>query len=282
MLYALPMLGIALEGWAAEQPAWMWLYGANLGTALHDWPHRPFAHLWSLAIEEHFYLVWPWIVVLCTRRALAVSIAAACALGIGLRAWHFVPGEAPTALYVLTWTRMDTLLIGAGVAWLLRSEIPRDTLARAFAVLGSAAALATVFGLVGPRGLDWGSWGRFGQSFGYASIAVAFAGLLGFVMVRAQAGDAPHPALVRALAWRPLVWLGGISYGLYLLHLPLEWGARQLGLHPVRFAPVGGAMWPISLAYVLGNAAVAIACAWLSWRVLERPVLRWKARVPYR
>lgn len=278
LYFVLPVLGHALAGKVQSQPAWLWLYGANWLTAFHGWPDRPVAHLWSLAIEEHFYLVWPLIVYCVPARGLAAVCVGIVLAAAAVRGWLLDAGFARTAPYVLTHARADSLALGALVAVLLRAPALRVRLAPGLgwaALVGSGATLAW---LIGEWGLGWPGFSRAQMVWGLGAISACFAAFHAWLLLRA---GAEHP-LVRVLRSRPLRALGRYSYALYLFHLPLEAFVRWLGLHPSKLAPWWGAYWPITLLYIAGNAALSYAAAAFSWRLLEAPLLRFKDRFKYR
>ncbi len=224
-------------------------------------------HTWSLAIEEQFYLVWPALLLgtiyLAGRRgpdsrdplraalAVALLVAATSAL-LRIALWSGPGSEA--RLYYGTDTRADSLLIGSalGIAYASgRLERVRRLLP-ALAPLALLAIFAT---------------------FGFAhrdSARLYLGGLTVFALVVAVliGGIALAPAspVGRVLAIPPLVWLGRISYGIYLWHWPVF---RYL--HEARL----GLSWgPTQLVRI----AVSLGAATLSFYVLERPMLRLRHR----
>ena len=130
---------------AGVSQVWLWLYGANVVQALRgEWCLGALNHFWSLAIEEHFYFVWPLAIYLTSRRgAMWLALCAAAASGIARAAW-LAGGGNDVAAEVFTLLRMDGLLLGSwialaargsgGLAWLTRLAWP--TL-----ILGGAAAI---------------------------------------------------------------------------------------------------------------------------------------------
>ncbi len=86
---------------------------------------------------------------------------------------------------------------------------------------------------------------------------------VGFAAIVAVASARPP----RALGWRPLAWVGGISYGLYLWHVPVLLALRADGLMPV--SPLG--------AFAVG-LPVSLLLGWLSWRFIEAPAIAWSRR----
>src|SRR5579863_9160491 len=112
---------------------WYWSYTSNVLIARHGWPEGLWetGHLWSLAVEEQFYLVWPAIIAWTPRRRLPVLCVAIIVGAIAVRIALIHQGAALGA-YVLTPARADTLAVGAALAIALRSG-PRvkDAIVRA-------------------------------------------------------------------------------------------------------------------------------------------------------
>jgi peptidoglycan/LPS O-acetylase OafA/YrhL len=277
LYFVLPWFGHALRGAAAKQPAWFWLHGSNILTARAGWPDRPVAHLWSLSIEEHFYLVWPALVLWLRPRPLLLVLLATICGAAGLRVLLLRAGASPDAVFVLTPCRIDSLAMGGVLALALRDADLRPRLLCASPWLWWLGCLACCLTLAGDAGLHWPAWSVAQHGLGYGLIALTFAGLHGVVL-----GDLPsHQRFERCLSAAPLRKLGQLSYGVYLYHLPLESLARTLGLHPIQMAERGRAAWPWVVAYMLGNAFVAILVAWLSWHAIEARLLALKRHFAY-
>ena len=208
-------------------------------------------HLWSLSVEEQFYLVWPLLVTLVGRRwrlrtQLGVLLAVIVAIGLH-RAAQYHAGVPWSAVVVRTDTRADAPLVGALLAfvWAARRE-PLRLLGPA-AWLGAAALLPILaFAPINGPFLYYG---------GFTVIDWA----CGAIVLAAMDGRWPGNRLFRL---RYFTRSGRISYGLYLWHLPIYAVVRRYGSHDL----VGAA---IALAL---TAAFAMA----SWRFLEQPALRWK------
>jgi peptidoglycan/LPS O-acetylase OafA/YrhL len=207
-------------------------------------------HTWSLAVEEHFYLVWPvLLIVLLPRlsRARALWIAGATlVLGLVLRILMLAGGAAVVRVHYGSDTRADAILIGSFVAIWLAGQTKRLP-----AVAAIASWLVLLLLVLVP------AEGTFMLTAGYMLIAVA-----GVVVVT----DATRSGSVsaRVLDRRPLVWVGKISYGLYLWHLPIIlWlGPRLVARGSPRLAA----------ATISALIAVAVAAASSHW--VERPILR--------
>ena len=223
----------------------------------------PLNHLWSLAIEEQFYLVWPLVVLAVARlRRPAAWVGVLAATGAAASAAAMVllhQGEADVnRVYYGTDTRAHTVLIGATLAALLapRSTGASPTAAgwpRAFRVLlGLAATLAALNLVAGVAVVDGGE--RWLYEGGLPLLAVAAAVLIGHVVL------IPEGWMAWVLRLGPLCAAGRLSYGLYLWHWPL-----YLLLNSARTGLSGGAL----LTVRLGATAAA---AFVSDRLLERPI----------
>jgi peptidoglycan/LPS O-acetylase OafA/YrhL len=111
--------GLAESG---QHQAWLWSYGTNIYLALAKaWALPYVSHFWSLAVEEHFYLVWPLVVLVATRRGLLRACVAISGLALALRCGLSLAGAGDVALVVLTPCRLDALCIGAFLAIAVRS-----------------------------------------------------------------------------------------------------------------------------------------------------------------
>jgi peptidoglycan/LPS O-acetylase OafA/YrhL len=247
-----------------------WLYLQNF------WPldNRALdlaAHLWSLAIEEQFYLVWPAVVFTLSART-ALRVCAACIVGalVYRLAWVFTVDDL-RAVYFLTPGRLDGLALGGAIALMARAGGGPARLRRtAPAVLAASAAVLAAAALH-PSGFDPG--GAYMVSMGYTALAFFFGALLVLVL------DGPA-LLPRLLSARPLRFFGRYSYGLYVLHVPLIVLARHAGVSPDAFA---GTRWEfaglVGYAALIGAASVVAALA--SWTLYEKPFLALKSRFPY-
>ena len=173
--------------------------------------------MWSLAIEEQFYLVWPLIVyfLLWWRRSLKVLLVACGVMIVGsaaLMAALYVPGKDPSRVYYGTDTRAQSLLIGAVVGILLFQHGPiRSLYAR------TAVRVAAVVGAAYTLWLFWRMSEHTDALYqgGFLIAALAVSAVIVSVVQ-------PDPGrLGRFLSVPPLRWIGRISYGLYLWHWPV-------------------------------------------------------------
>ena len=218
--------------------------------------------LWSVSLEEQFYLIWPWVIRGLDRRRLIMLASGLMAFALVTRLAMGVLHPGDDWVSKNSFTRIDGIAVGALIALVLDGGVPAwSTGARAaLAATGLLAllAIAYTFGLFDlPVGLPQ-------LVLGWPLAAVACGGLLLSVL-----GDAgPFTAILRS---RPVVYLGRISYGLYVYHeLILKAGAE---LFP-RYNSSGGQM----VAYWLFGLAGTIPLAAASYRWLELPFLRLKRR----
>jgi peptidoglycan/LPS O-acetylase OafA/YrhL len=222
---------------------------------------QPLDHLWSLSIEEQFYLVWPWLLwlgvrVLPSRRALAcVTLLGAAASAVAMsRLYH--PGYDPTRVYEGTDTRAFGLLIGAALAMVRPTRIPRFSVRPSVRRVLALDALG-VAGLAGILLLVWktNAFSDFLYPTGFILLSIATVAMLAAVVN-------PASGLGAILGCRPLRWIGVRSYGIYLWQWPIVvlWGGRA----------VSGVDWPRAALQV----AVTLLVASLSWRYVEEPIRR--------
>jgi peptidoglycan/LPS O-acetylase OafA/YrhL len=228
-------------------------------------PPSPLRHMWSLAVEEQFYLVWPVTALVLLRRfrsprVLLVVAAVGGVVSMVVMALLFHPGRDPSRAYYGTDARAHTILIGVVLAVLL--------LRSAHDAPSSRSRSLELAGVVGALFLLWACASVDGQRAflyrgGSALVAIATAAVIASVVMTAV----PHP-LARILSLRPLAFVGQISYGLYLWHWPIV-----LVLTRARTGLTG-----ISLLGVRLLATFAIA--FLSWRFVEMPIRRGSVRTP--
>jgi peptidoglycan/LPS O-acetylase OafA/YrhL len=250
---------LATVGYVAN---WRFVFAQQSYFAQYDEP-SPLRHMWSLGIEEQFYLVFPLILVglltLRLRRPMLATVLGLGAVGSAvLAATLYQPGTDPSRVYYGTDTRLQALLVGAAAAVLVRAAPARA--GTYLSVAGRAVPLPgrRSLGLFGLAGLaaafvlarDTAGWLYRG---GFLLIA-----LLAVAVVIAAGTDGTTTA--RLLSVQPLRRVGLISYGLYLWHWPV-----YVVLNPARLG-FGGA------GLVLLRLAVTFALATASFLLVERPV----------
>ncbi len=233
-------------------------YFAQLG------PPSPLEHLWSLAVEEQFYVVWPWLLLIGVwlvrerRRSIKVrprlagvtlALAAASAIEMALL-YH--PSLDPSRVYDGSDTRAFGLLLGAALAmvWPSRALTGRVT-ARARSIIDAGGAV----GLAGIVVLVWrtNEYSPFLYRGGLVLLSLA-------TVLVVAAGAHPASRLARGLGSAPLRWVGVRSYGIYLWHQPIIVLTTPASSHAV--APLRA----------VAQVAASVLLAALSWRFVEEPI----------
>ena len=238
----------------------------------------PLTHFWSLAIEMQFYLVWPVALMIALRNGAprkrigraTLALAALSALEMALL---YNPAVDPSRVYYGTDTRAFSLLLGAWLAIAPRTEIAESIRGALRGLAGGARSTRDeqapdmkiqLVDLLGIAGLA-GTLALMAFTNGYSAFpyrgGILLASLFSLMLVCACASGR---GIVGGLfAWKPLVWLGQRSYGIYLWHYPL-----LLLMNPA--SDVSSKPWWM---YAL-QVAVVIAVSEASYRFIETPFRR--------
>jgi len=249
---------------------WLVAYLGNVILALRGAWLSGIAHFWSLAVEEQFYLIWPVLMLFTPRRLLFPLIASAIVFAQLFRLILFLEGINDVTVGVLPFASLDTLGLGAMLAllWQDRGGKANKT---ALAVLG-AASLA---GCVGFFALHIASWLRGVPAYcSYIMTVTDALTAFGAVWLTARGWRGP---LGWAMNWPPLVYLGKVSYGLYILH-PFMPEIVVRVFHLLRVPSVA----PLGPLFVFGlNVTALIAVCSLSWHFFEKKINNLKRFFPY-
>jgi peptidoglycan/LPS O-acetylase OafA/YrhL len=228
---------------------------------------------WSLAIEEQFYIVWAVLVFLCLPRLLGAICALIILASPLARMWAWDRAMDPTAIYVISWFRLDGLATGALLAWLLRREwiAPMGR----FAPWAALAGLAGIAYIIRLNGDAWW-WHNRMQVAGFSLTAFT-----GGAMLVSAIGRGEQSLWARALSVGWLRAFGKYSYSLYLFHLPVMRGMREWVFDPADYPALVAWPWVGQILFYVVATAPAFALSWLSWRFFEAPILKLKERFPY-
>ncbi len=219
----------------------------------------PLRHMWTLAIEEQFYLVWPLIVVGCLRlgrgsvKLLAIVSSVGAAASIIAMAVLYQDGD-PSRAYYGTDTRAHVLLFGAIAAMIMVNWRPSAGTRRALIAVGPVALFGLLYSWLHLSDTD-PIYYRGGSTFFALVVVVIILAVMNGGLAR------------KALALRPLPWIGRLSYGLYLWHWPIA----------VWIVPNRVHVGPTTLNLI--RLGMTFVFATLSFYLIERPIrVGWSRR----
>ncbi|MFN8583325.1 MAG: acyltransferase [Gemmatimonadaceae bacterium] len=224
-------------------------------------------HLWSLAVEEHFYFVWPFFVLLLNRRGLLLAaclgMAGAEAARVGLQ----LHGSRAIAAYMLTPTRVDGLATGAVLAILARRPGGLARWTRYAPWVLAAAVLGIAYVFTQEPHFYYHSWKVLPITL--PSLALGFGALL---LTVSGPSEAVLPRVFRSPVLR---FYGRYSYGLYVWHPLVGWLPTASGRRADRRTPrarvVPGGAGRRRIASFVVQEQVATVVALISWHALEQP-----------
>ena len=263
-----PLLAFYYQHWLS-----FILFTENFSFIRYGMPVTPYLlHFWSLAIEEQFYLVWPFLLRRTkdrkTRLILLPVLILLVMLIRSLFYWNHIHTDSLTFYYYNTFFRIDALLTGALLCQLHRSQLVLP--ARLINLLFAACILTIGISCVWLKSLDLSN--PFFETVGYTLTALLYACLLHKTV-------SSTGALSKIFSLSPLRLLGKISYGLYVFHFPVvlilytrlfNWGKAHSALSDL----------PLQIAVLLLCLLISLVLALLSFRYFESFFLRFKAPAP--
>jgi peptidoglycan/LPS O-acetylase OafA/YrhL len=268
-----------------------WLHASNILAAIKGHLYAP-GHFWSLAVEEQFYLVWPFIVFAFRRETLTAICASLVVAALICRVCLVLAAE-PVAAFVTLPCRMDPLAIGAFLA--LAARAPRGLEALTTPAKWILAICGVLWGAIFIQQRGWPHDTPVVQTVGYSVVAMFYGALM--IVALAAPGDRHLGWLLRQ-TW--LRFVGKISYGIYVFHgLIFVWLLKLIPLSqspaPTRVAQqvselfaLPSASSELGLAHVLDAVAyialatiLSVAVAWLSWNFYEKHFLQLKRGFSY-
>ncbi len=252
---------LALGYWPLRDLSLSIGYAMNWARTMEIGNHFPLGHTWSLAIEEQFYLVWPVIVALvCSRtRSPRSRFAVLSSMAIAIMAYRCVMSGILSAdrVYYGSDTHCDGLIFGSALAFFV-ATLPAGLLAanasRWVGWVFSPLAVLTLGVIVFKTLLLKSSMGRAG------SVAVTLASVT--IVLDIIAGS--HCLLESILTQRLPIWIGKISYGLYLWHLPIYYVLADFHLGWIAKLTIG--------------IPLSIAVSALSFYTVEKRIMSYKVK----
>ncbi len=263
-----------------DSPLWFWLYASNWGMVAKGWGlaegvwiHTPpgwsMGHFWSLAVEEQFYLFWPWVVLFLSRRKLVWLCLAFLVVAPAMSGLVSEWAGNHLAGYVSTTGRLNTLGTGALLAVAMRTPAVWDWLTRHAAWIFALSSVAGMSILA----FDCNIW-LWKYDFLCVLVPLGFGS--GLVCAVARKGG----WWLRFMDSGLMVFFGKYSYGLYVYHHMLR-DLWVMELWEKRIVPLLGSGYLGTAAYILAAGGCSLALALLSWKLLEHPALKMKRFFTY-
>lgn len=245
---------------ARENLPWHLAYLTNFRSFFVGMDRIRQGHFWSLAVEEHFYLIAPLVVLVVSRKTL-VRLVAGVVLAVAAARFAIYRVGSPRDFWVLSPMQFDLLGLGIATAIIDRHGSFCRIGARGLRYLGIAGAVFFVLYVrrfyLGRPGI-----GVYYATFGPISLGFATAALV------LALWQEPARWSAKVFAFRPFAYFGQISYGLYLFHPNcLGWSSKYFGNY--------------TLANSLAGLAITLGVAMLSWHVFEKPINNLKNRFGY-
>lgn len=244
--------------WRIVLYVWNWTLASDWNQIVER-HQEMYTHLWSLSVEEQFYIVWPCLVMLLlrvSRSIVLLFLIVGMIVPAILRLLLWDEGSA-LWIYFRTDLRFDNLLYGALVAWVLYWGYEPKDLSRTVLSWAGVVAFIGLIGIAIPNFITHGEI----YTHGLFSLVALFAAVL-----IASAVWCPLAPLRWFLEFKPLCWVGKVSYGLYLWHWPIILVVTRL-------------MLPSTIITDLIIITTLLAITAISYYKLELPFLRLKDRI---
>jgi peptidoglycan/LPS O-acetylase OafA/YrhL len=227
------------------------------------WP-AAISHFWSLAVQEQFYILWPIFVLTIPKRGFVPCMVACVLFSLGFRITCILSGANEVVRWVTLCGCLDSFAAGALIAYLKESRLLEriQFLPRTLLLAMPLAAIACYF------------LARLMTTVAHDNAALALAEsfdalFLSWLLVASLTGIKSRYA--QFLGWPPLIYLGRISYGVYVYHVFII-----ILITPLLVASGFGV---VNRTLILLTATLAVSA--LSWRFMEQPIIAWKNRMSH-
>lgn len=272
VLPAVGHLASKFSNFVPYEEAWYWLYLVNWSPTT-GMAHAALSHLWSLSIEEQFYIIWPFVVFSQTRRSMLWICGGIIVASFCLRATlgQFL---APQVIYRNTLFRADALAFGALCALLVRNARHMDWIQKVKPIALASCLTGLVVSVAVARTTD--AYAAPMNVFGFTCLGALFAYLV--LWAAAESRETRFRSLIRS---RVLRSIGKYSYAMYIFHVPITL-LLHAGFRPW-FDKVNSPTLVSSLVVVNFLVAVLLSfvAAVASWWLFENRFLQLKTRFEY-
>jgi len=257
----------------ARDGAWYWSYLSNLKIARDGWPQfGAMGHFWSLAVEEQFYLVWPVIILVLSRRQIQLTCLVCIVAALVTRLALTAQGNS-TAAFVLMPARIDALAVGAYLAVAARGPEGLGRLSRLALPSALLLGLSVLVILALRKGFT--AYDPVVSTIGLTILSCLFGAVVVLALTVAR-----DTFVARAFGSSFLSFFGRYSYGIYVFHHPILF--FKSGIIPLTIVPaIFGSQLLRQLVFIVIATAVSAAIAFSSWHLFEKQFLKLKVLFPY-
>lgn len=211
-------------------------------------------------MEQQFYLIWPWVILLVPKRYLLLTII--LFISIGIFSQHMLPANGFSLLF--TSTCFDTLGLGALVAWLL--EFKPQVISKVYKVVTPLTLISIL--LIFGQAL----FGNFFFLYNRTLIAVVTAWTIAHFILKETSTKRKRAFFFNSEGLR---LIGKISYGVYLYHITLSYHSYSVFIRLNQFLPFP-AWFNNSILLMMEELLLVFGMAWLSWKFFELPISKLK------